>query len=388
VTIQAPPKAQAATAAKPSAKPRSPTRPKAPALGRPPGKFTQHKKLAKLHELFAKYPQGLTIPEISTLLRLTTRSVRRYLGYLRGPGGSDTLESVPQGARGVLRWRMNPRDRGRAMNLRRTQAYALLSVRQAFEPLRGSALFEELEVVRLQILQLAQRPLRAGGADIASDTRMEERFVLVPETSRAQAPKGGELDDVFRAVADLRVLTFRYVQPKGTALADTAVSTLEGARESHARGTRVTLHPYAMVLYRGGVHCIGRDTRTGQIEVYALSRMRESEPSESQRFELPEDFSVTDFVHGAFGLGRAKHAVVVEFSPQVADEIRAQRLHPKQRIATAADGRVRLSLNVPSLAEALAWVLRFGSAARVIEPPELRDAVLRELRGAMLRYGR
>lgn len=364
-------------AVRPAPKARPLGRAKGPVLGRPAGRFTQHRKLSKLRELLEKHPQGLTIPEISTALRLTTRSVRRYLNYLRGTDASDALEGIPHGARGTLRWRMNPRDRGRAMNLRRTQAYGLLAVRRAFDALRGSALFEELEVVTAQILQLARRPIRAGGgADIASDTRMEERFLHIPEAPRTAPLKGAELDDLFRAVADLRVLTFRYLPARATGV------------PRDERGTRVTVHPYAMVLYRGGVHCIGRDVKTGQTDAYALSRMRESEPSESARFELPEDFQVEDFVHGPFGLGRAKHEIVIEFSPQAAGELRSQKLHPKQRLATAPDGRLRLSLSVPSLTEATVWVLGFGAGARVIEPPELKDAVLRELKGAMLRYGR
>lgn len=332
--------------------------------------------MSRLRELLEKQPQGLTIPEIAAALRLTTRSVRRYLNYLRGREASDALESIAHGPRGALRWRMNPRDRGRAMNLRRTQAYALLAVRRAFDVLRGSALYEEIEIVTEQMLQLARRPVRAGGGDIASDTRMEERFVLVPEVSRAQAQKGGELDDVFRAVADLRVLGFRYVSAKPA-----------GSRPAE-RGARMTVHPYAMVLYRGEVHCIARDTVAGRVEVYALARMRESEPSESLHFELPEDFKVDDYVHGPFGLGRPQHAIIIEFSPQVADEIRAQRLHKSQRTAVGPDGQVRLSIRVPSLEGALAWVLRYGSSARVIEPPELRDAVMRELKSAVQRYGR
>lgn len=365
-------------AAKPAPRPRPPARPKGPALGRPPGKFTQHRKLSRLNELLEKHPQGLTVPEIAVALHLTTRSVRRYLSYLR----SDALESIAFGPRGTLRWRMNPRDRGRAMNLRRTQAYGLLAVRRAFDGLRGSALFEELEIVTEQVLQLARRPVRAGGgADIASDTQLEERFLFVGEASAAQAHKGGEVDDVFRAVADLRVLTFRHLPAtpaRGSAARD-------GAGE---RGTKLTIHPYAMVLYRGGVHCIARDARSGQVDAYALSRMRETEPSESLRFELPDDFRVEDYVHGPFGLGRAKHPIMIEFSREAADEIRGQRVHPSQRLATAPDGRVRLSLGVPSLEEALRWVLRFGAAARVIEPVELRDAVMRELKATMLRYGR
>ncbi len=353
-----------------------PKGPKPPALGRPPGKFTQHRKLSRLHELLEKHPQGLTIPEIASALRLTSRSVRRYLTYLKDREASDALESIPFGPRKTLRWRMNPKDRGRAMNLRRTQAYGLLAVRTAFETLQGSALYEEIEIVTQQMIQLARRPVRAGGgADIASDTRMEERFVLCSERVPSQT-RGGELDDVFRAVADLRVLAFRYLPlPHG------------GRATPEGRGVKMSIHPYAMVLYRGAAHCIGREVLTGRIDVLAISRMRETEPSES-RFELPEDFRVDDYVHGPFGLGRAKHPIVVEFSPPIADSFRTHKVHARQRVAMSADGRARLSVTVPSLDEAQAWVLGFGALARVVEPAELRDAVTRELKSALLRYGR
>jgi predicted DNA-binding transcriptional regulator YafY len=379
------PKLAARTPLRPAPKPRGPLRPKTPPLGRPPGKFTQHRKLARLAELLEKHPLGLTIAEIAAALRLTSRSVRRYLSYLKGRDASDALVSTPTGPKGTLRWKMNPRDRGRAMNLRRTQAYGLLCVRHAFDPLRGSALFDEIDIVTQQIIQLAQRPVRTGASDIASDTRMEERFVFVPEVLRGETAQGAELDDVFRAVADLRPLVFRYL-PRPD-MRETAARNA-GRDAPRERGARVTLHPYAMVLYRGAVHCIGRETKSGHVETYALSRMRETEPSESSRFELPDDFDVADFVHGPFGLGRAKHVVMVEFSAQAAAQIRPVQLHRSQRIATAPDGRIRLSVSVPSLEEAAMWVLGFGAAARVVEPPELRDLVMRELKGAMGRYGR
>ncbi len=346
-------------------------------LGRPPGQFTQHRKLSRLRELLEKHPQGLTIPDIAAALRLTTRSVRRYLNYLKDREAPDALESIPFGPKGARRWRMNPRDRGRAINLRRTQAFGLLAVRRAFDPLKGSALFDEIDIVTQQMVQLARRPVRAGGGDVASDTRMEERFVLAPDATVTAPLKGGELDDLFRAVADLRVLTMRYVDGKAPA----------GTRAAE-RGVKMNVHPYAMVLYRGAVHCIARDVATGRVDAYALACMRETEPSESKRFELPEDFRVEDFLHGPFGLGRPMHDVVVEFSREAGAHVRAQKLHPSQRVAAAPDGRVRLSIKVPSLDDAVTWVLQFGAGARVIEPPELRDAVMRELKSAMLRYGR
>ena len=359
------------------AKPRPTARAKGPALGRPRGKFTQHRKLSRLIDLLEQNPEGLSIPEMATALRMTTRSIRRYLNYLKVHDGGAPLESIAHGPRGALRWRVNPRDRGRAMNVRRTQAFSLLATRRGFDALRGSSLYEEFEIITRQILQLARRPLRAtGSGDIASDTQVEDRFLYVPESARLHPHRGAELDDVFRAVADLRLLSFRYL------------ASARARDESAPRTARTTLHPYAMVLYRGGVHCIGKEVRTGQIHAYALERMRDTEPSETSRFELPEDFRVDDYVHGPFGLGPSRYRVVLEFEARIGEYIRAMRVHPAQRLAAASDGRVRLSVSVPSLEEVTRWVLGFGSAARVIEPIELRDAVVRELRSGLTRYGR
>ena len=61
----------------------------------------------------------------------------------------------------------------------------------------------------------------------------------------------------------------------------------------------------------------------------------------------------------------------MEFDARVADEVKAKRLHPQQRIATAPDGRVRVSLPLVDPRTVIAFVLSWGDAARVVEPPEL-----------------
>jgi predicted DNA-binding transcriptional regulator YafY len=65
-------------------------------------------------------------------------------------------------------------------------------------------------------------------------------------------------------------------------------------------------------------------------------------------------------------------------------------VHPSQRLAVAADGRVRASLSIPDTPEVLAalrsWILGFGSAARVLEPRELAEEIAGELRSAADRY--
>src|SRR6202042_332335 len=136
--------------------------------------------------------------------------------------------------------------------LRRTQAYGLLAVRRVFDVMRGSALYDELDVVTRQLLQLAHRPPQLGASDIASDTRLETRLIYSPDVVRSYTQKGAELDDLFRAVADLRVVTF-----------------LDGQ-------TRVRLHPYALILYQGALHVVGKDAETGVVAPFLLDRIHDT----------------------------------------------------------------------------------------------------------------
>jgi predicted DNA-binding transcriptional regulator YafY len=331
-----------------------------------------------MQSVLENHPEGLVLADLAGAMRVTTRSVRRYLHELDKSTKLEPVEGRPGGA---LVWRIKPTERGRAVLLRRTQAYGLLAVRRAFEVMRGSALYDELDVVTRQLLQLAHRPTHLGAGDIASDTHLENRFVSVPEPARSYAPKGAELDDLFRAVADLRVLSFLY--------SATSTAGRAPAPSSATRRERVMLHPYAMVLYQGCVHGIGLEAVTGKMRTFLLDGMSDTSVSDVHRFALPNDFDVDDFVHGAFGVAAPapRTRVLVEFDPSVGDRVRAHRVHPTQRIAAAPDGRVRLSMMVPLFDSVVTWVLGFGDAARVVEPRELRDAVVAKMRAALERYG-
>jgi predicted DNA-binding transcriptional regulator YafY len=349
-------------------------KPKAVRLGRPHGRFTQHKRLSRLREALEGAPSGLSIHDLAAVMRVTTRSVRRYLEYLKV---ETELDPVPTTPGGTPLWRIKPSERGRALFVRRTQAYGLLAARRVFDVMKGSALYDELDLVARQLVQIARRPTKG---EIASDKHLEDRLLFVPEISRIAAQKGEELDDVFRAVADLRVLTFRY---------GARASSVSRARGDGAPGERVTLHPYAMILHKGAVHCVGLHVARDTVTAFLLDRMSETRTSEAERFALPDGFVVGDFLQGEFGVGRPEttRRVLIEFEPAAAEEVRSRRVHPSQKIAAAADGRVRLSMTLGDLEPVASWVLGFGGQARVIEPPELRSAVLKELKRAILRYG-
>ena len=133
------------------------------------------------------------------------------------------------------------------------------------------------------------------------------------------AGRAEEIDDLFRAVADLHVLEFRY-RP-GTPAEQPVGDGVVG------RGERVESHPYAVLLHRGAIHLIGRDTATGRTRAFLFERMAEVTLRDAESFVVPADLRAADFAHGIFGVaaGEAKTRVLVEFDARVADEIRRKK---------------------------------------------------------------
>jgi predicted DNA-binding transcriptional regulator YafY len=361
-----------------SAPPAAPSRPAAlapPAAkaeagrgrGRPRGPFTQHRRLDALRSLLQRHPKGLTIYDLARELGVTPRSLRRYLVEVRRD--IDLISSVdkPGGAR---LWRLSPSEVPRKVEVRRTQAYALLAARRLFEPMKGSTLYEEIDLAAQKLFAVARRPGRGPNAGVA-DARLEDRFLYLPFAPKDYAAHTEELDDLFQAVADLRPLRCRYRRAK------------DGQEE------KVTIHPYAMVLYKDAIYCVGLHVGKKEIRTFLLDRMRDTECAATERFELPEDFSIDDHFQGQFGIWRGSEPkkVVIDFDAKVAEFVRTRKVHPSQDLKPLPKGGVRMTMMIGDLTELATWILGFGETAKVVEPPDLVERVRKELEGALAQYG-
>jgi predicted DNA-binding transcriptional regulator YafY len=343
--------------------------PRGPRLGRSEGTFTQHRRLDKLRNALEASPAGIELGDLATMLSVSLRSVRRYLREL---DRFTELESIPTVPGGPHVWRIKPSERGRTIALRRTQAYLLLLGRPLYEAFRGSALYDELDVAMRQVLQLAQRPVRIGTrGEIPHEGRLEGRMRFLPPAARAHGDRAEDVDRLFQAVSELRVLRLRY------------------RARPHEKPERMVLHPYAMVLQDGTFFAIGLHVEARTVGVFALDKMSDLLSTEDELFPLPEDFDVEPFLHGELGVfppDPGASRVLVEFDARAAERVRSRRIHPTQRIATSPDGRVRVSFFAPDLERVKAWVLGFGDAARVIEPPALAEEICDILERAAARY--
>ena len=332
----------------------------------PGGPFTQHRRIDTLRALLSRHPRGLTIYELARELEVTPRSMRRYLAEIRRDLELVNTTDKPGGTR---LWRLAPGEVPRKIEVRRTQAYALLAARRLFESMKGSTLYEEIDLAAEKLLGVARRLGRGPNAGVA-DARLEERFLYLPFVGKDYEGHTEALDDLFQAVADLRPLRCRYRRAK------------DGTEE------RITIHPYAMVLYKDGIYCVGFHLGRGEIRTFLLDRMSDTECSSSERFDLPPDFKVDDYFQGTFGIfrGGVPHSVVIDFDARVAEFVRARRVHPSQVLTALPAGGVRLEMTIGDLTELGTWILGFGDTARVVEPPELIERLRRELTGALALY--
>ncbi|HEY6560822.1 MAG TPA: transcriptional regulator [Polyangiaceae bacterium] len=330
------------------------------------GRFTQHRRLDRALELLEKHPRGLSLYELADALGVTPRSMRRYMKEIQR---EYELESTRARGGGALLWRIRAGEIPRKVELRRTQAYAILAARRVFEPMRGSALFEEIDMAIKKLLAFAQRPGRGPNAGLA-DARLEDRFLYLPFAPKNYAEKTEELDDLFQSVSDLRPLSLRY------------------RSAGKADEERITIHPYALVMHRDSVYCVGYHVQKKEIRTFVLDRMRDTQCGFTERFDLPKDFAIDDYFQGEFGVWKEtkRHKVVIDFDAQAAEYIRMRRVHPTQKLSALAGGGVRLTMTVGSLNQLTSWILEWGPRARVVEPEELVERVTAELEAALGNY--
>jgi predicted DNA-binding transcriptional regulator YafY len=335
--------------------------------GRPKGRFTQHRRLDRLREILARHPKGLTLYELADALGVTTRTMRRYLKEVEREFDLDSQSAKGGGA---LLWRIRAGEMPRKIELRRTQAYALLAARRLFEPMRGSALFDEIDLAVNNLLAFAQRPGRGPNAGLA-DARLEDRFLYLPFAPKNYGERTEELDDLFQAVSDLRPLALAYRSL--------------GKKEEE----RITIHPYALVLHRDSIYCVGLHVDRREIRTFVLDRMRDTQCAVTERFALPDDFKIDDYFQGELGVWKSekRHRVVIDFDAQGAEYIRTRKVHASQKLASIAGGGVRLTMSVGNLNPVVSWVLEWGPRARVVDPPDLAERVRVELEQALAGYG-
>jgi predicted DNA-binding transcriptional regulator YafY len=142
--------------------------------------------------------------------------------------------------------------------------------------------------------------------------------------------------------------------------------------------TRREIDPYHLASVDGHWYAIAYCHLRREVRVFRASRVRSLRPT-GETFEVPEGFSVEEYLGGALGVLRGdegeRHRVRLRFRGTAARFVREEIGHPSAVWEEKARGELELTLTLSHLREVEMWALSWVPEVEVLEPPELRDRV-------------
>jgi predicted DNA-binding transcriptional regulator YafY len=150
--------------------------------------------------------------------------------------------------------------------------------------------------------------------------------------------------------------------------------------------TRRKVAPYKIWFFDGTFYLIGNCGLREDVRIFAMDRINNLEPTD-ERFEMPADFNVDEFMKSSFGVFHGEPVKVsVWFAAEIAEYIREKTWHETQKIESLADGAIVFEAEVAGISEIKFWLLKWGAKARVIEPESLRQAIQAEAEAMVGNY--
>lgn len=126
------------------------------------------------------------------------------------------------------------------------------------------------------------------------------------------------------------------------------------------------------------------------LRTYALSRIQEV--SVTDRGAEIHEFDPAKFFENRLGryVGDPGQTtdLVLEFTGDATRAVKEREWHPRQMVKELGDGRLRLTMPVPSEAwlDIRTFILQWGAAVKVIKPSSIRDKIKKEARSILNAY--
>jgi predicted DNA-binding transcriptional regulator YafY len=136
----------------------------------------------------------------------------------------------------------------------------------------------------------------------------------------------------------------------------------------------------------GGLYIFAYITAYDEIRTLAVERIHRLQVTDIP-FEYPEDFEPEKLLSSAFGIIFDKPIrLKVRFSKQVAPYISERTWSPNQVITENEDGSIMLDMETWGWIDVKRWLLSYGTNVEVLEPVEMREEILVELKNCLCLY--
>ncbi len=157
---------------------------------------------------------------------------------------------------------------------------------------------------------------------------------------------------------------------------------------SHDETCRRVIDPYHLTSVSGDWYLVAYCHLREEVRMFVPARIQSLRET-GERFERPANFRIEAYLDGSFralrGDGRARR-VRLRFTAEAARWVREKQWHASQRLRPCKDGSLEVCFRLSHLGEVKRWVLSYGAACEVLEPAELRQQVLEELRQTLAGY--
>ncbi|QDU60453.1 HTH domain protein [Planctomycetes bacterium Pan216] len=303
---------------------------------------------------------GATIRELAQEFETSEKTISRDLAVLRQVGVPITETS---GDYNRKTYRIDSSWGETELTFPYDEALALYLARHTLQPIAGTYFWSSLQ----RAFQKIRSTLREDALEYI--LKMAETFYhRIPGASDYKG-KGELLDELYRAIEEHRQTIAVYHSASST------------------EPVEYELYPYGVAYHRGSLYLIAFSLKHDEIRHFKVDRFHDVEVG-GATFEFPKDFDLTAHCDRCFGIyqGDKEWTVRIKFSSSVARYVRESKFHPSQQLELQKDGGLIATFTVGALDEILRWVMSFGTAAEVLEPPELITKTVSELRATLDRY--
>jgi predicted DNA-binding transcriptional regulator YafY len=296
---------------------------------------------------------GATVKDLARELGVTEKTIRRDFNRLK-QCGFPLVEATED--RGRKTWGVTDDGRLPPLAFAFDEAVVLYLARPFLEPLVGTELWEAAHS--------AMRKIRATLSAPALEylDQFPGFFHSTTHGFGNYSSKSTIIDALINAIEDRKAVHITYQSQQAT------------------EPTTRDVYPYGLVRHKGSLYLAAFAPEHEQIRHYKIDRMDAIEVSKFV-FQRPADFEIADHLAGSFGIydGDENVTVVVKFLPAAARYVRESKWHHSQALTPLRDGSLLARFQLSTTVEIKSWVLSFGTSAVVVEPEELRLAIVLEL---------
>jgi proteasome accessory factor C len=152
--------------------------------------------------------------------------------------------------------------------------------------------------------------------------------------------------------------------------------------------TERTVSPQRLVYYRNNWYLDAWCHMQNGLRTFSIDRLHPVETLPDEPVLEISDADLDEHYARTYGIfaGPATHTAVLRFSADAARWVADEHWHPQQQDKILPDGRYELRVPYGDPRELIMDILKYGPDVEVLEPQELREAVIRRLKQTLDRY--